>query len=324
MHEPAEETAFSEILDLLGGNRKIYILHSLADGDAIASGYILSKVFGGECFIPDSLSAAGKKVCQYLDFKPEILELRHIEEADRVFLLDVSSPSRIGLLGTEIKEPVIIDHHSSRNGFRTPYYYCFPDRCSTSEIIFDVLEHGEIKADPLVLKAALLGIITDTGHFRFANSRTFEVTSKILESIGGTLEELLDALESGENPGKSIAKLKAAQRMRYKKMGEFIIAYSFVSCFESDACKAILDAGAHAAIVASGEKGNFRLTGRAKEKLILKGLDLGVFFHSLSEVLDGEGGGHAGASSFSGKGNFRKALAIAFERLEEVVERIQK
>jgi len=323
MKKPAEETDFSEILSLLAEENKIHVTHSLADGDAIASIFILSRVFGGRCFVPDAISATGKKVCRYLDFFPEILRPMDIEQAGRVFLADVSSPSRTGPLGTSIEEPVIIDHHSLKNGFNTPHYYCFPDRCSTTEILHDILVYGGLETDISVQKAVLLGIITDTGHFRFADSRTFGVTSEILGSMGGTLEELLDALESTENPGKDIAKLKAVQRMRYKRTGDFIIAQSYVSCFESAACKAILDAGAHAAIVASGEKDEFRLTARAKERLILGGLDLGEMFHSLSEVLRGEGGGHAGASSFSGKGNFRKALSIAFTRLADAVGRIQ-
>ena len=149
-----------------------------------------------------------------------------------------------------------------------------------------------------------------------------ENTGRIMKLLGSNLEDVMDALESSENPGKNIARLKASQRLRYHRVGYFIIAESHISCFESSCCRAFLFAGADVAVVASGEKGEFRLTGRAKEKLVGSGLDLGKFFGSLTEVLPGEGGGHGGAASFSGRGNFRTALRIAVGRMEEELARL--
>jgi len=317
-----DEGKFDGILIHLETDRKIFILHPQADGDAIASGFVFSKTFGGRCFIPDTISSTGKMVCRFLNYEPEILTRECLEEAERVFLLDFSTPSRIGPLAELIKDPVIIDHHSSSAGIGTPHLFSFQDRSSTAEIAFEIIEHAGNTMDLLSMKAVLMGILTDSGHFRYANARTMENTAKLIKLLGSTLEEVMDALESSENPGKNIARLKASQRLRYRKVGDFIIAESHVSCFESSCCRAFLFAGADVAIVASGEKGYFRLTGRAKEKLVNSGLDLGKFFGSLSEVLPGEGGGHGGAASFKGRGAHRGALKIAMGRLEEELGRL--
>jgi len=320
MFSPDEKKAYDTIISNLDLDRKLFVLHTLADGDAVASGYVMSKLFGGKCVIPDTMSSSGKRVGEILGFQPEILNEDHLRENERIFLLDVSDPSRIGPLGKAIKKPIIIDHHTSKTGFDTLHYYCFPNRCSTSEIVFDILEHAGKRMEPAIMKGILLGIITDTGHLRFANGRTFMVISKLLNSLDCTLEPLMDALVEEEGPGKNIARLKASQRMRYARVGEFLVARSYVSCFESSACRTLLSAGADAALVASGEKGNFRITARARERLTGKGLDLGNLFQSISEDLGGEGGGHSGAASFSGKGDFRKSLNVAFKRLIETIE----
>ena len=317
MNSPEHVGKFDGILAQLEADRKIFILHPLADGDAIAGGFVFSKTFGGRCFIPDTLSSTGKMVCRFLNYEPEILSGEYLEEAERVILLDFSTPSRIGPLAEFIEDPVIIDHHSSDAGIITPYLFSFPDRSSTAEIAFEIIEHAGKIMDPLSLKAVLLGILTDTGHFRYANARTMENTGKIMKLLGTNLEEVMDCLESSENSGKNIARLKASQRMRYRRVGDFIIAESHVSCFESSCCRTFLFAGADVAIVASGEKGYFRLTGRAKGNLVNLGLDLGKFFFSLAGLLPGEGGGHGGAASFTGRGSYRKALGMAMGRLEE-------
>ncbi len=307
----AEIRAFDRIIEHLGAEKKLYVLHSLADGDAIAAGFILSAVFGGVCAIPDSLSSSGKRVSEILDFEPEVLHASHVDEAGCIFLLDVSSLGRIGDAAKHIEEPVIIDHHALREDRVTPHYFCFPERSSTAEIIYDIIRHAGVEPEPPVREAALLGILCDTGHLRFANARTFESLARILSSQGATLAPLMDALEEDINPGKSVARLKAAQRMRFQKLGDRIVAWSFVSCFEASACRAMLNTGADVALVASGDGENFRLCGRAKESVTEKGLNLGIFFQSLSGRLPGEGGGHAGAASFSGKGHYRKALSVA-------------
>ena len=323
MFSPDEIKIFDIIIDNLGLDGKLFVLHTLADGDAVASGYVMSNMFGGRCVIPDTMSSSGKRVGEILGFRPEILNEDHLRENEHIFLLDVSSPSRIGTLGKAIKKPIIIDHHTSKAGFDTPHYYCFPDRCSTSEIVYDILEHAGKDMGPAIMKAILLGIITDTGHLRFANYRTFMVISKLLGSLDTTLEPFMDALVEEEGAGKNIARLKASQRMRYARVGEFLVARSYVSCFESSACRTLLSAGADAALVASGEKGNFRITARARERLTGRGLNLGNLFQSISEDPGGEGGGHSGAASFSGKGDFRKSLNVAFKRLIEAIEALK-
>lgn len=322
MFADEESAAYDTILAHLGEEKKLFVLHLQADGDAVASGYMMTRTFGGRCVIPDSLSSSGKRVSEILDFIPAVLCNSHLADAGKVFLLDVSSLARMGDAAELINEPVIIDHHSSGGDCGTPHYFCFPDRCSTAEIVYELIERSGIRADHPLREAAILGILCDTGHLRFANARCLDTLSRIMPSASASPESLMDALEEEMNHGKSIARLKAAQRMRFEKIGKHIVAWSFVSCFEGSACRAMLDTGADAALVASGDRENFRLCGRVKESITGLGLDLGRLFLSLSDRLEGEGGGHAGAAGFSGRGSYRTALSVARKEMLGEIRRI--
>jgi len=115
--------------------------------------------------------------------------------------------------------------------------------------------------------------------------------------------------------------LKACQRVELKKAGRYIIAVSKVSAYESLACKTFLQLGADVAIVGSEKKG-VRISARARENLVKKGLHLGRIMEMVGPIIDGSGGGHAGAAGANGRSNLDDALKFLIKEVEKFLRGI--
>ena len=118
-----------------------------------------------------------------------------IAEADLIFCLDFSNPSRINEMGplvvaaTGIK--VMIDHHLQPDNF-TDFRLWSTAASATAELVFDLIElmgHTEL-IDSDIADCLYAGILTDTGGFRHPST-----TAKVLFTVG-----LL--VQFGANPGR--------------------------------------------------------------------------------------------------------------------------
>ncbi len=305
------------------GRDLYFVVHTLADGDAVASAFAMSVIFQGRILIADTLSKTGKLVADFSDIVYEVLNDHHLGPNSAFFYLDVSSPQRINDTACRIPEPIIIDHHTSQVVPDKARFYNFPLRSSNSEIIYEILKRSGVIVPGKVLSTLLLGIITDTSHMRFADHRCASVISEILRSLGTTMEPWLDALDTPVNHGERIACLKALQRMQYRDIKGYVVAKSYVSSFEGSAGRSIIAGGADAVLVASPAKKGFRISGRANHRLVEKGLDLGGFLNNLSNNYRGDGGGHKGAAGFIGiDGNYRRVLEDVFKQLCTIVSEL--
>lgn len=111
------------------------------------------------------------------------------EKADLILCLDYNEPKRIGdemgeLLVNSSAKKVLIDHHLNPADF-TDITYSDPTVGSTCELIFRVLEDAK-RTDLLTIPmgaAIYLGIMTDTGSFRFpsVHPRTHAILAQLLE-----------------------------------------------------------------------------------------------------------------------------------------------
>lgn len=120
-----------------------------------------------------------------------MLEGLTVEEAgkdDTVISTDVASPGMLpdnaqGYLG---RVRLRIDHHGSATSF-SDLELVDPDSASCAEVVYDVLELMEAPRQAEVLDRIYVGLSTDTGCFRFANTtaHTFRVAAACAEGGAG-------------------------------------------------------------------------------------------------------------------------------------------
>ncbi|GAB5418627.1 MAG: bifunctional oligoribonuclease/PAP phosphatase NrnA [Crocinitomicaceae bacterium] len=132
-----------------------------------------------------------KKGNVILDFEHAHAEVvEHLNKADLIFCLDYNGAGRLGndmgeLLSSAAAKKIMIDHHlNPENIFDIAVSH--PEVGSTSQLIFELIKaSGNLdKISAEMMEPLYLGIMTDTGSFRFdsVNARTHEVIAKMLET----------------------------------------------------------------------------------------------------------------------------------------------
>jgi len=115
---------------------------------------------------------------------------REIESADVVVVLDISDLSRLGDLARAITHShavACIDHHVSRGSLPAGPRLVAPEAAATAELVFDLASAMGWPLSADAARALYVGILTDTGAFRFANT-----TPRVLRVAGALLERGVD------------------------------------------------------------------------------------------------------------------------------------
>src|SRR5438045_7935293 len=115
---------------------------------------------------------------------------REIESADVVVVLDISDVSRLGDLARAITHShtvACIDHHISGGSLPGGPRLVAPDAAATAAPVFDFASALDWPLSPDAARALYVGILTDTGAFRFANT-----TPRALRVAGALLERGVD------------------------------------------------------------------------------------------------------------------------------------
>ncbi len=307
----------------------LLLCHHNADPDSLGSAIafaIYLKSLGVEKVrigVAQSVSSYAKRL---LTFSPVPVERDPVVKEDVVVIFDTSSLEQLEPI--EIpkgKTVVVIDHHVEKEKpIKAEIAVVDSSRTSTAEIVWELFKYLGFY-DEAAVRALLAGIVTDTANFRFANSKTFKAVSEMLERFPLQMGEIfqLVAPVSDENTdqAKRIALLKACQRLEIRKFRGYIIAVSRVSAYESLACKTFLQLGADIAIVGSEKKG-VRISARAKESMVKKGLHLGRIMEKVGPVIEGSGGGHAGAAGANGKRNLDEAIKLILKEIERFLREV--
>src|SRR3989441_3592646 len=113
--------------------------------------------------------------------------VREIERADIVASLDIGDITRLGALAATIRKRdpsfVCIDHHVGP--VKLPQGPCLiaPEAKATAELVFDLATVADWPLTPEVAQALYVGLLTDTGGFRFSNTtaRALRVAAALLE-----------------------------------------------------------------------------------------------------------------------------------------------
>ena len=110
--------------------------------------------------------------------------LNHSVKSYELFIaLDCAGKDRLGFVTPIFHRAVstfCIDHHISNEGY-ADLNYIVPEASSTSELVFSLLDNDRI--DKEISDALFMGIIYDTGVFRFDNTSptTLKVAANLLE-----------------------------------------------------------------------------------------------------------------------------------------------
>jgi len=314
-----------DLLELLRTKKTLVLLHHNADPDAVGSAAAFKLLFPHlEIACPVSVSNAGKRLAASLGI--EISFDPVMEDYEQFLVLDTSTPVQLGDLAEGIKRPIVVDHHASSDLWNGQMEIIDPEASSTAEIVFEIFESADVEITKDIGTALLAGIVSDTGRFRFASSRTFGTVSRILDRTGLSVEEVIMLLEDEDyfNYSKRIAQLKAANRMSFSNVGEIVIVTSHVGSYEAAAARTLLIAGGDIVFVSNNKKKDLRVSARAKPHVVNLGVNLGEFLQSMGEKLGCQGGGHPGAAGMNGKGDPEKAMATLVQGITDLLIKLDK
>lgn len=319
-----------EVADFLtqavrSGQRIVVLCHHNADPDAVASAVVLAEVMSSlgapaRAATADGPSAISEAVLSSFNRKIEVSpEL----DFDLAIFVDTSSFGHLGEFGKKLRDSgiaiAVIDHHKPVDEMKqlAKFYYVREDITSESELIYRVLTEMGVKLAPEQASLLLIGIISDTGHFRFANPETFAAVEGLLKA-GADYNRALELLKPPEDLSRRVAMLKAAGRSELQRINGRLVVFSDLGSFEGDAAGMLVRIGADVAFVGSEEKGEFRISGRASPEFIKEtGVHLGEMMEELGKQFNGSGGGHAGAASVSGKGSLEEVKKQIVKMLQE-------
>ncbi len=144
--------------------------------------------------------------------------------------------------------------------------------------------------------ALLFGMLTDSGYFRFAKKETLLTFSEIMGIHDIQMDEAMNLVDLDTDISERISQLKGAQRLKYWKVGEHIVATSQGSAYEASVCKSLLGLGADIVFVGSQRGEQFRVSARATQAMVRKGVHLGKLMGGVGSETSNGGGGHPGAA----------------------------
>jgi len=321
-------------MEALAGSENVLILcHQNADPDALGSAYALSRLIlnrapskGVEVAAPEGISRVGKQILQALPLP--VTTSPRLDHVDIIVLVDTNTLVQLGRFGVTVKDSskplVLIDHHAPNREMTELASLSITDEeaSSTCEIIYGLYEEAHVELDRDVALALFLGIAYDTRHFVIAKSRAFRVVVKLFDA-GLVVEDALQLLSLPIEASERIARLKAAQRLRRIRLGEWIVVESRVGSYQSSAARALLALGADVAVVGGERKGRLKFSLRSTKKFfegtrVHLGRDVAA---PLGRLVGGMGGGHSTAAGFNGEGSLDESLKVCLRLLREAVYR---
>lgn len=307
----------------LEGKRKVILVHGNADMDAIGSAYAISRCFPeGVVFAPAGMDRIAKKATERLGIS--VMEDCCISEYDLVVAVDTSSPEQFSKELDLPEDTIVIDHHIPTGKWSGYRYYYDDSRTSCCEIVWDIICEGGVTDIPRDVGLALLaGMLTDSGHFAFANARMLPVFAEIMTRCGIEMDEAIAITENEVSMSEKIAMLKAVERSKFDRVGTLIVATAYGGSFEASSCKALMAAGADVAFVASQRENEYRVSARATQDAVRRGVNLGEILKSIGGETLSDGGGHPGAAGLSGKGDAEAMLHICMQKTMNVFRDIK-
>ncbi|RKD24272.1 exopolyphosphatase [Ammoniphilus oxalaticus] len=167
----------------------LVVNHVNPDGDAtgsiLAMGYLLRLL--GKQF---TLANEGATPAKFFAATPSSLTVQNVSESPLqqkykyVITLDCGDLARVGAVEQYFADDVQIlniDHHATNDHFGA-VNVVRPLACATAEILLDLSAHNQFPMSVELASFLYMGILTDTGGFRYANT-TADVMEKVAELL---------------------------------------------------------------------------------------------------------------------------------------------
>ncbi|WP_034044443.1 DHH family phosphoesterase [Wocania ichthyoenteri] len=193
------------IKQLLAKQKNIVIVpHRNPDGDAIGSTlalyhYLIKHKHNATVMVPNDYPTflkwiPGNDHILKHDSQTEACETL-IKSADIIFTLDFNAFHRTGNMETVLAESkalkIMIDHHQAPDDYAT-YMFSDVSMSSTCEMIYHFIDMlGDTsRIDSNIATCIYVGIMTDTGSFRFPSttSKTHQIIAKLIEKGANNAE----------------------------------------------------------------------------------------------------------------------------------------
>jgi phosphoesterase RecJ-like protein len=185
----------SVLSTLLDAERVVITTHLRPDGDALGSqiglGLVLRKL--GKHVTLINSDAPPRNLEWMLDlsdvttFTGALKQLKRINEADAVVVVDTGVGERIGKLETSFRDApgtkLLIDHHPNPEDW-FDHQFLRTDSAATGELIYELIAaHDADLIDGEIATALYAAIMTDTGSFRYGSTtaRVHQITADLLE-----------------------------------------------------------------------------------------------------------------------------------------------
>jgi phosphoesterase RecJ-like protein len=230
---------------LLDAKNIFCIAHPFADGDALGSElalYHFCKSRGINCLclnfdpVPEQIS--------WLDGADSLVdELPEDIEFDMGFLMETTDARRMGdrvEFFKRAKTTVHLDHHVQVKGLGD--INLLDDKASsTCEILFNVFEKTGYKLDFNCAQAIYVGIMTDTGNFRYNNStaRAHNIVASLIEQQGLLVDEIYKRVYETTNYNRVVIHGLAMSRANLLNNGRLVVSWLSLDDFIRTASKEV-------------------------------------------------------------------------------------
>ncbi len=226
---------YSKLNNIIKSSKHILIIsHVNPDGDTLGSmlGLYLAIL---ENFKKKSDMLSVSKLPDVYSYLPHYSEIKQLDEIDKsreydlVINVDVAAIDRVcdaKILFEKAKFSVNIDHHKTNIGYGN-LNFINSDASSTGEVLYNCFEQMGWKINLDTAICLYTAILTDTGSFRFDNTKpkTFETAAKLVE-IGVQPSEVYKKVY--ESDSKTLVMFQAHCISKAKFSDDNKIAYTKV------------------------------------------------------------------------------------------------
>jgi bifunctional oligoribonuclease and PAP phosphatase NrnA len=121
--------------------------------------------------------------------------IKELRRADLITVLDISDLGRLGMLSDTVRDRGVpaacIDHHVSAGVLPDGPRYIDAGAAATGELVFEIAHANGWQVSPEAARGLYVAIVTDTGGFRFSNTRprSLRIAAELLEA-GVDVEEI--------------------------------------------------------------------------------------------------------------------------------------